>query len=377
MKKKFFIITTVPDSFIFFKGQIQILKQNFDVQMVSSPGKNFKIFCKEEGVIGHKIGMQRGISLIKDIKSLINMSILFYKNKPSYIHGNTPKAGLISMIAGWILRVPHRIYYIHGLRYEGESGLKKRILLYMEKASCYFASDIFAVSFGIKKTIVKDRITSKKINIIHYGSINGIDCKYFSPMNPNITCIKRNFDFEGNEFVFGYVGRVVADKGINELVTSFISINKIHNNTKLVLVGPYEEFFNPLDSDKINEINHHPDIIKVDFQNDVRPFYNLFDAFIYPSFREGFGISIIEALAMKLPVVASDISGCNEIISHNENGILVKKKSINELLLSMNDLIANPIKYSKYANSGRDSVIEKYSQDEVWKKTLKAYKKLK
>ena len=165
MKKKFFIITTVPDSFIFFKGQIQILKKIFDVEMVSSPGKNFEIFCKEEGVIGHKIKMNRGISLIKDIKSLINMSVLFYKNKPSYIHGNTPKAGLISMIAGWILRVPHRIYYIHGLRYEGELGLKKRILIFMEKASCYFASDIFAVSLGIKQKVIKDRITSKKINM--------------------------------------------------------------------------------------------------------------------------------------------------------------------------------------------------------------------
>ena len=377
MKKKFFIITTVPDSFIFFKGQIQILKQNFDVEMVSSPGKNFKIFCKEEHVIGHKIKMNRGISLIKDIKSLINMSVLFYKKKPAYIHGNTPKAGLISMIAGWILRVPHRIYFIHGLRYEGELGLKKRILIFMEKASCYFASDIFAVSFGIKQKVIKNRITSKKISIIHYGSINGIDCKYFSTMNPDISRIDRNLDFKGNEFVFGYVGRVVADKGINELVSSFIKINKVHNNTKLVLVGPYEESFDPLNNDTKYEINHHPDIIKVDFQNDVRPFYKLFDAFIFPSFREGFGISIIEALAMKLPVVASDISGCNEIISNNVNGILVKKKSINELFLAMNDLVANPIKYQKYANSGRDSVIQKYSQDQVWEKALKAYKKLK
>lgn len=377
MKKKFFIITTVPDSFIFFTGQIQVLKQNFDVEMVSSPGKNFKNFCELEGVIGHRLHMQREISLIKDIKSLINMLVLFYKNKPTYIHGNTPKAGLISMIAGWILRVPNRIYYIHGLRYEGESGLKKSILILMERASCYFASDIFVVSFGVKKTIVNDRITNKKVNIIHYGSINGLDCEYFSPQNPNISCIKKNFDFQDNEFVFGYVGRVVSDKGINELVSSFININKTHNHTKLLLVGPYEESLDPLHPDTINEINHHPDIIKVDFQNDVRPFYGLFDVFIFPSSREGFGISLIEALAMKLPVIASDISGCNEIISHNVNGILVKKKSIDELTLAMINLITDPIKYEKYANAGRDSVLKKYSQDKVWEKTLKAYKALK
>ncbi|MDB2481931.1 glycosyltransferase family 4 protein [Gammaproteobacteria bacterium] len=376
MKKNFFIITTVPDSFIFFKGQIQTLKQNFNIQMVSSSGKLFEEFCSSENVIGHKLEMRREISFFKDIKSLINMLFLFYKHKPTYIHGSTPKAALISMIAGSLLRIPYRIYYIHGLRYQGESGLKRSILLFMEKISCYLATNIFVVSHGIKKIIYDDKITNKKVNIIHYGSINGIDYEYFSKSNKNIKSIKEDFNFLGGEFIFGFIGRLVSDKGINELVASFIKINKIHNHTKLLLVGPYEELLDPLHPNTVNEINHHPDIIRIDFQTDVRPFYNLIDVFVFPSFREGFGVSLIEALAMKLPVIASDISGCNEIISHNVNGVLVKKKSINALFLSMNDSIIEPERFSEYANAGRETVVKKYSQNAVWRSTLKAYKNL-
>ena len=377
MKKKFFIITTVPDSFIFFKGQIQILKQHFDVEMVSSPGKMFEDFCKSEIVIGNKINMRREISILHDIRSLIKILILLHKKKPSYIHGSTPKAGFLSMLAGWLLNIPHRIYYIHGIRYFGESGLKKNILIFIEKLSCYMASDIFVVSHGVKKTLIDDKITKKELNIIHNGSINGVDCDYFSPENNQIDCIKKDYSLTGNEYVFGFIGRIVSDKGINELVASFIKINEIYPDTKLFLVGPYEKSLDPLLPNTISRIIDHPDIIKIDYQNDVRPFYKLFDVFVFPSYREGFGISLIEALAMKIPVIASDIPGCNEIISHQSNGILVKSKSINELFLSMISSIKNVSIFQKYANQGRASVIEKYSHDVVSKQTLKAYSKLK
>ena len=376
MKDILYIITTVPESLSFFSGQVQILKRQFDVEFVSSSGKFLAELANAEKVVSHVVDMERDISIVKDLKSLFEMTRLFSKTKPRFIHGNTPKAGLISMISGWLTRVPKRIYYIHGLRYQGATGLKKLLLMAMEKVSCRLATHVFAVSQGIKDSVYNDNITNKPVKLIGFGSINGIDEDYFSNNNRSIPTINSRNRIAETDFVYGFVGRLVADKGINELVSAFLAINSNFENTRLVLVGPYEAHLSPLDSQTQNAIEQHPNIIRYDVQSDVRPFYKLMDIFVFPSYREGFGVSLIEALSMEVPVICSDISGCDEIIKDNETGILVPKSSIDGLAEAMISLMGNKKKRLKLAKKGRSEVIRKYRQTHVWEDTLAMYQSL-
>lgn len=372
-KKKFFIITTIPLSLIFFTGQVQVLKKEFDVEVVSSSGEKLDSFSKHEEIKKHIVEMKREISFLDDLKSLIQLVFLFFRERPDIIHGSTPKAGLLSMISGWITRVPTRIYYIHGLRYQGAIGIKKKILMMMEKLSCLFATDIFSVAMGVKDVLGKDHITMKKINIIANGSVNGIDTDYFSVKNPDIFNIRDNYNIEKDDFIFGFVGRIVQDKGINELVNAFLEINKTFMNTKLLLVGNYENLLSPLDKAVKMEIENNKNIINVGFQHDVRPYLKIMNIFVFPSYREGFGVSLMEAAAMDVPVIATDIIGCNEIIKDGYNGILVPLKSTEKLMKTMEMLLLNKKRLDNMSNVTRDFVIEKYEQKELWGKTLEAY----
>lgn len=376
MKESFYIITTVPVSLVFFSGQVQILKSKFDVEVVSSSGEFLTEFANAEKVKSHVVDMERDISIVKDLKSLFVMTRLFSRKKPNFIHGNTPKAGLISMISGWLTRVPKRIYYIHGLRYQGATGLKKLLLMAMEKVSCRLATHVFAVSQGLKDTLYNDNITNKPVKLIGFGSINGIDEHDFSNNNQSIPTINASNRIAATDFVYGFIGRLVADKGINELVSAFLAINSNYENTRLVLVGPYEAHLSRLDIQTQNAIEQHPNIIRYDWQSDVRPFYKLMDIFVFPSYREGFGVSLIEALSMEVPVICSDISGCDEIIKDNETGILVRKFSIDGLAEAMISLMGNKKKRLKLAKKGRSEVIRKYKRTKVCENTLAAYRSL-
>ena len=375
MKKKFLIITTVPISLGFFKGQIQVLKKKFDIELVSSPEDRLIEICNEENVIGHAISMKREISIFYDIKSLFQLIHLFKKIKPAVIHGSTPKAGLLSMFAGWLVKAPHRIYYIHGLRYQGNKGFKRSLLISMEKMSCYFATDIIAVSFGVKEIIEKEKITKKSIEIIGNGSVNGIDLTFFSASKSEVPDLKELYKLNSTNFVYGFVGRLVKDKGLYELVQSFLKIYKKTPETRLLLVGNFEEG-DTLDMNIKEEIITNPAIINVGFQKDVRPFFKMMTIFVFPTYREGFGVSLMEAAAMGVPSISSNIIGCNEIIKNGYNGILIPPRSIKSLTKTMRMVLKDKDKINEMSYVCRDYVGKKYEQNKLWEKTLNTYSKI-
>lgn len=372
-KGKFLIVTTVPGSLHFFKGQIGVLKKGFDVELVSSPSKKLDYYCNLEDVVGHGVKMAREISPVNDIKSLINLVKLFKKIKPEVVHGNTPKGALLSMIAAKISKVPHRIYCVHGLRYQGEGeGFKRKVLMAIERLTCRMATDIFSVSYGVKDILKEDKICSKKINLIWNGSINGIDIDFFNPNIVDDVALRNEFKLNSDHFVFGYVGRIVKDKGINELVEAFVEINKENKNTRLLLVGSFEDL-DPILSKTENEIKTNKNIIYVGFQKDIRPYLKIMNLFVFPSYREGFGISLMEAAAMNVPAISTDIIGCNEIIDDGYNGRLITPRSMEALKIAMKDLVLNRDKIDQMSNVSRQYVISRYEQKKLWKKALDAY----
>lgn len=373
MKKKFLIVTTISDSLPFFRGQVNVLKENFEIELVSSPGPHMNDMCAQHSVVGHPIKMNREISVFADIVSLIKLTMLFIRTKPFLVHGNTPKAGLLSMIAAWIARVPKRIYYVHGLRYHGESGTKKKILMQMEKISCALATNVVAVSEGVKKVLIEDKVCKKGIQIIWNGSVNGLDMVYFDPDPIDESHVKSDFSIEKDDFVFGFIGRLVGDKGINELVNAFKKINAENPKTKLLLVGNFETTLDPLKTETLLEIQNNKNIIHAGFQKDVRPFFKAMHVFTFPSYREGFGIVLMEAGAMNIPSIASDIIGCNEIITNNENGFLIESRNESVLYEKMKFCVGNPEILNNMTKNTRSYVLERFEQQLLWKKSLEAY----
>lgn len=361
-------------SLIFFEGQIEHLKKEFNISLVSSPGPQLDEKADSNGVHRYPILMKREIALFQDLKSLINLIILFKKERPAIIHGNTPKASFLSMIAAWITNVPTRIYYCHGLRYQGETGTKRKILMMMERISCYFSTHTIAVSKGVQETLLTDKITSKIPKVIWNGSINGINLDHFDPNNSTLKDLRSLHNIKQEDFVFGFIGRIVGDKGINELVEVFVKINVNHPGTKLLLVGHFEEDLDPVSKSTRYQIEHHPNIIYAGSQKDVRPFYKMMDVFVFPSYREGFGLSVMEAAAMEKPAISFDIIGVNEIIENGKSGFLIPLKDIYALQEKMELLLLAPTITREMSHSSRKIVAKKYDQNILWQKTIEYYK---
>lgn len=368
--KKFFLMTTVPMSLNFFKGQINELSKEFDVTLISSPDNVLKKIAQRENVKYKTIAMKRDISLKDDISGLLKFLYLFAKERPQIIHCNTPKASLLGLTSGYLTRVPTRIYYIHGLRYEGAVGKKRQLLVNFEKLNCFCATDIVAVSYGIKQK-VEQQLTKKPVRVIHNGSANGLDINEFSNHNYNSKIIREEYGISENDFVFGYVGRLVKDKGIGELVGAFNQLEQ--KDIKLILVGKYEPDLDPLSQETLQIIKSNPNIIEVGFQKDVKKFLSIMDLFVSPSHREGFGVAVLEANLMKVPVLVSNITGHSEIVTQGINGFFVNPKNVQDLQEKMNHMLVIKEQLIEMQNACREEVMKKYDHNDVLKQAILFY----
>lgn len=365
MKPKLILFCTVPETLNFFKGQLKYLSRSFNIRVVASPGSKFIEFCKSEEVSGTPIKMFREVNVVQDALSLIKVLVLLLKEKPDIVHANTPKASLLVMIASFIIRIPVRIYYCHGLRYQGAHKNGRFFLMLIERLTCYLATNIYAVSFGLSETIKQDGITKKQVKVIGNGSINGIDEFFFNSNLPEISISSDLKNRIQHKFVFGFIGRITKDKGIIELLESFKRLKADNKDILLLLIGSLE--LSPsIDSDLINEINSNSSIYYVGYRSDVRPYYKAMDVLVFPSYREGFGVSLMEAAKMNVPSIATDIIGCNEVIEHGINGLLVEPRSIESLYSAMSVLINSPSLLVPMRNKCEALVSKKFSQKELW-----------
>lgn len=375
-KKKFYITTTIGLSFIFFKGQPRLWKNKYDVCAISAEKERLVPFAEEEGIRYKYLPLEREISTWADIKCLMKYIWIFINDKPYIVHGNTPKASLLSMVAAWVTRRPVRIYMCHGLRYQGTQGRLRQLLMTMEKISCSCASHVISVSKGVADIMIADGLCKKeKMQVVGFGSAGGVDMDRYNPDAVEST-IRKDFGIPKDAFVFSFVGRVVKDKGINELVSSFNRISEKNNNVHLLLVGPFETNNSPIDNNTINIIESHPKIHAVGMQQDVRPYLKASDAFVLPSYREGFGMVLIEAGSMGLPCITTNITGCNEIIVPGENGSIVEPQDENALYAEMKRWLDNPAMVRCMAKKARNMVLERYECHKVWKQYFDYYQSL-
>jgi len=379
--KKLIRITTVPSSLrTLLKGQHRFMNKHYEVIGIATDGAPLEEVRQNEGIKTYTVEMTRTITPIKDLKAVFQLYKFFRKERPFIVHTHTPKAGTVGMLAARLAGVPHRLHTIAGLPLLEVKGKKRKLLNAVEKFTYNCSTLILPNSFGLERIILDEKFTTaKKIKVIGNGSSNGINTEHYDTAHVSETKkqqLRDDLQIAPQDIVFIFIGRIVKDKGINELVKAFDSLSKKHLNCKLLLVGSRENHLDPLLPETEQLIKNHSQIIATGVQKDIRPYVAISHVLTFPSYREGFPNVVLQASCMELPCIVSNINGCNEIIEQNLNGLIIPVK--NELALenAMTYMIENPEKRQAMIKHSRSRILERYKQEFVWNEMLKLYKTL-
>lgn len=379
--KKLVRITTVPISLEkLLENQARFFKTYYSVTLVSSQKEQLQRLAEEQGVNHFSLEMTRKITPLQDLRCLLQLIRFLRKDKPHIVHTHTPKAGIVGMLAAFITGVPLRMHTVAGLPLMEAKGLKKSILYAVERLTYRCATHVYPNARGLMDFIQEKKLAGKTpLKCIGNGSSNGIDLTYFNPervSKEQEMSFREKWNISKNDFVFLFIGRLVGDKGVNELVAAFEQLANKIPNAKLLLVGPQEPTLDPLKQVTIASIEKNPKIVSTAYQQDVRPFLKMAQVFVFPSYREGFPNVVLQAGAMGIPCIVSDINGCNEIIENEVNGLIVPPKSIQPLSEKMYSLYKDPEKRAIFIDRTKERIATNFERTHYWKLLLEEYKLL-
>jgi glycosyltransferase involved in cell wall biosynthesis len=329
--KKLVVGITAPGSVILIAGQMKYFKSlGYETYLLAPMHERVVEYCEREGCIHLPVNLEREISPVKDAKALIQVIKHLKRVKPDVVNFGTPKVSLLGMIAAKMLGIKNRIYTCRGFRFEHEQGAKKTILVAMEKLTARFAHQIICISKSVQDLGVEQGVFSAdKSLVIRKGSSNGIDLERFNPnlvSNEQKQSLKQELGIKADNFVFGFVGRLVDRKGIKELYEAFWNLYNENKQLQLLVVGPIEHS-QISDTSLIDQMNQHPAIHLVGTQKEVPLYLAVMDVFCLPAWWEGFGNVSVQAAAMGLPVIATDVTGSKDAVSKDYNGLLIPAKS--------------------------------------------------
>lgn len=366
---------SVARSICFVQPFLESLQDNYDVRLLSSPGDELTRICDEYSVAGYPIRMNRRFSPIRDFVSLVKLITLFYREKPDMVHSMTPKAGLLCMIAAWVTRVPKRVHTFTGLVWPTSRGIKRVILMLTDKITCFCSTHIIPEGQGVLNDL-HQCITQKPMRVLGNGNIKGVDLSYFR-RSPEIE-VKSTDIRKDNIYTFIFVGRLVGDKGINELIKAFEKLNSKYVNSRLILVGRFEKEIDPVANDAILTIrsNSAIEFVGPKYKDELLAYYAASDCFVLPSYREGFPNTVLEAGAMGLPCIVTDINGSREIIENGYNGIVVPPKDVDSIYKAMEYIMNNHDIACKMAANARPLIEQRFDQRFVCQCLLDFYQEI-
>jgi glycosyltransferase involved in cell wall biosynthesis len=353
------IVATVPVSFsTFFAGQPRFLAEHFDVTLVTSSGAEVAQIEAGEGLPVRVVEMTRQIAPGRDLASLRELVSLMRAERPDLVHSYTPKAGLLAMLAALTVA----------------RGPKRLILSATERATYLAATRIFSASHSLCE-LIPGTWPARPPAVIGAGSVNGIDGTKFAPgvlAAGAGAALRAELDIPATDRVVVFVGRLVGDKGISELVTAFDSL--VDANTTLLLVGGEEPDLDPLPAAIRDLMLSHPKVRCAGWVTDVRPFIAISDLLVLPSYREGFGMVLVEAGAMGVPVIATDITGCRDVVLDGVNGLLVPPRDTGALTDALARVLADDLLRASLAANVRRTMLERYDQATVHAAILALYR---
>ena len=350
----------------YFGNQFKYFKdKNYTFHIASSKSDKFLEYSIQYDFIPFQTSISRNFNIFTDIKALYDIMKYIKLNNIDIIIGHTPKGALLAMLSGFLTGINNRIYYRHGLMFETSKNLKLYILRYVEKFTGYLATKVVCVSPSVLSKTISYSLNHNSKNILfNKGTCNGIDVNKFKK---NIT-IKENFkllySINNDKIIIGYVGRLVKDKGIHELLEAWRKLLLTYNNIILLLVGPFENR-NKLNNDDIQYIKNENSIINIGLVSNVENYYNIMDIFILPSYREGFPTVVLEASAMELPIITTQTTGCIDSIIEDVTGVYTKIDS-NSIENIIKYYINNPDLRIIHGKNGLLHVHNSFKQELIW-----------
>lgn len=374
-------MTTIPIALEkLLSGQLEFMNDHYRVIAIASEKENLEKMGQKRGLEVFFLSMTRKITPLQDFKALVNLYRYFRKTRPLIVHTHTPKAGIVGMMAAKLAGVPNRLHTVAGLPLLVETGNKRKLLDFVEKLTYACATKVYPNSKGLRDIILENRYCdARKLKVFGNGSSNGIDTGHFDPAlfsGGDNQKLRQELGIKPSDFVFVFVGRIVKDKGINELIEAFRQLQGSDPKVKLLLVGDYESDLDPLSAETLDFIQSNPNIIFTGWKNDVRPYFAISDALVFPSYREGFPNVVMQAGAMDLPCIVTDINGCNEIIEEGVNGLIIPVQNAPALLQAMQKIHTNPGFSNMLKANARPLIVSHYDQKKLWQLILEEYRGL-
>ncbi len=363
------------------RGQLSFMQQSgFKVHVVSSPGVELDEFALHEGVTPHSISMSRRISPLRDVVSLMRLWWLLRAMRPEIVDAHTPKAGLLAMLAGWLARVPVRIHHMHGLLFPTRTGLSRWFIRWMQKLSCFFAHRVICVSQSMREVMIAEQVCPpEKVRVLLNGSINGVDAngRFRPPSDDGATrrATRASFGISDGALVLGFIGRVVRDKGIVELVSAWQSLRAEFADLHLLIVGPFESG-DPVPSETSLALKSDSRVHLLGLDRDTPRLYSAMDLLVLPSYREGFPLVAIEAASMALPVVTTRVTGCVDAVRDGVTGMLVPARDDKSLADAIRSYLHHPGLRRRHGEAARARVLQELSQEAIWAATRDEYRSL-
>lgn len=351
-------------------------EKGYKEHIICSDSDELAVFSRQYGFKYKAIEILRKISVGKDLKA-VYLTYRYIRNiKADVVCGHTPKGGLIAMLAAYLARVPIRLYFRHGLVYETSTGLKRRLLVNIDRLASRLATKIVCVSPSVANKSIEDRLNpSHKQVLLGNGTCNGIDVQRFHKSrikSTDVNELKQKLEIEDGDFVIGFTGRLVRDKGIIELVQAYNELQRHLPNIRLLLVGMLETR-DALPADIVKAIQESNIICTGYVHNTIiERYYALMDVLLLPSYREGFPTSVLEASSMEIPIITTRATGCRDSIVEGVTGLFVdhSARGIEQAVLK---LYHDASLRERMGKSGREFVVEHFEQHLVWEEIEKIY----
>ena len=374
-------VTTVPMSLTFLRGQVGFMKERgLEVHALSSPGDGLWEFGAREGVPVYAVEMPRRITPLGDLAALWKIYRRVRRVRPAIVHSHTAKGGLLGTLGAWLARVPVRVYHMRGLPLETASGPKRTLLWWTDRIACALAHRVICVSHSLRAIVVEEGLCPPhKIDVLLGGSGNGVDAaRRFDPrLAPEGARhdTRARFAIPADALVIGFVGRIVRDKGVSELVEAWRALRDEFPGAHLLVVGPYEPQ-DPIAEHERDLLEKDPRVHLAGMDWNTVPLFSSMDLLVLPTYREGFPNVLLEAAAMELPVVATRVAGCVDAVEEGRTGMLVPPRDGVALAAAIREYLSSAALRRDHGTAGRERVLRLFSPEGIWRELHAEYVRL-